>query len=381
MVNRPHGGRLIRRTVNRKIAERILKEAEEYPRIDIKEATAVDIYSIANGVYSPLDGFMMSDQLQSVLLNMRLPDDVPWTIPVVLDVNERPDGMEEGDAVMLYYKDKPYARMYVDDMYGFDRKEFSTSVYRTTDSAHPGVKRVGEMGDTLLGGEIEMVGELENRFEDHTLTPSETRVLFKEKRWDTVVAFQTRNVSHLGHEFLQKTAATFVDGLFINPVVGKKKPGDFKDEVILKTYEELTRNYYPKDITHMSILRYEMKYAGPKEAIHHAIMRKNFGCSHIIIGRDHAGVGSYYGPFDAQEIFKEFPDLGMEPMTFKAFFYCHRCGNIVNAKICPHDKEHHDFLSGTKMREMLKSGEVPKPYHMRKEVFEAIRSFEKPFLE
>lgn len=188
-------------------------------------------------------------------------------------------------------------------------------------------------------------------------------------------------MAHVGHEFLQKTAATFVDGLFINPVIGKKKPGDFKDEVILKAYDELIKHYYPKDITHMSILRYEMKYAGPKEAIHHALMRKNFGCTHIIIGRDHAGVGSYYGPFDAQHIFKEFPDLGVEAMSFPAFFYCHKCGNIVNSKICPHDKEHHDFLSGTKMREMLGTGEVPKPYQMREETFQAIRSFEKPFLE
>jgi sulfate adenylyltransferase len=381
MVNRPHGGRLIRRTVNKKIAERILTEADEYPRIDINEAKAVDIHSIANGVYSPLDGFMMSDELQSVLVDMRLPDDVPWTIPVVLDVPEKPDGTEEGDAVMLYYKGKPMARMYVDDMYEFDKKEFAESVFRTTDEAHPGVKRVFEMGDTLLGGEIEMIEDLENPFKDYTLSPSETRVLFREKGWDTVVAFQTRNVSHLGHEFLQKTAATFVDGLFINPVIGKKKSGDFKDEVILKTFEQLIDNYYPKDITHMSILRYEMKYAGPKEAIHHAIMRKNFGCTHIIIGRDHAGVGNYYGPFDAQEIFKEFPDLGMKPMVFQAFFHCHKCGNIVNAKICPHGKEHHDFLSGTKMREMLKSGEVPKPYHMREEVFETIRSFGNPFVE
>jgi sulfate adenylyltransferase len=237
------------------------------------------------------------------------------------------------------------------------------------------------MGNILLGGGIEVIGDMENDFSDYDLDPSETRVLFREKGWKTVVAFQTRNVAHLGHEFLQKSAATFVDGLFINPVIGKKKPGDFKDEVILKAYDDLIRNYYPRDVTHMSILRYEMKYAGPKEAIHHAIMRKNFGCTHIIIGRDHAGVGNYYGPFDAQEIFKEFPDLGMEPMSFPAFFYCHKCGNIVNSKICPHDKEFHDFLSGTRMREMLKTGESPEPYQMRKEVFEAIREFERPFLE
>ncbi|MEA3559382.1 MAG: sulfate adenylyltransferase, partial [Candidatus Thermoplasmatota archaeon] len=345
MVNKPHGGRLIRRTAPEKTRERILGEIDDYPRVDLREVNAVDVESIATGVYSPLTGFMMSDELQSVLVDMRLPDDVPWTIPVVLDINKEKKTFDEGDAVILYHNDRPMARMFVDDMFGFDRKEYAKSVFRTTDEAHPGVQRVNQMEDLLLGGEIELLNDLENPYKDNTLTPAETRLLFKEKKWDTIVAFQTRNVAHVGHEFLQKTAATFVDGLFINPVIGKKKPGDFRDDVILKAYDELIRNYYPKDITHMSILRYEMKYAGPKEAIHHAIMRKNFGCTHIIIGRDHAGVGSYYGPFDAQQIFKEFPDLGMEAMGFPAFFYCHKCENIVNSKICPHDKEFHDFLS------------------------------------
>ena len=381
MVNKPHGGRLIRRTLTDRARERVLSELDDYVRFDLKEVNAVDVQSIADGIYSPLTGFMMSDELQSVLLNMRLPDDIPWTIPVVLDVDREKIGFDEGDALMLYFNDIPIARMHVDDIYPYDRSEYARSVFGTTDEAHPGVQRIMELEDTLVGGEVEILEHLPNPYKDHTLTPKETRILFREKGWKTIVAFQTRNVAHVGHEFLQKTAATFVDGLFINPVIGKKKPGDFKDDVILKAYDELMRNYYPKGMTHMSILRYEMKYAGPKEAIHHAIMRKNFGCTHIIIGRDHAGVGNYYGPFDAQEIFKEFPDLDMEPMSFKAFYYCHKCGNIVNAKICDHGSEHHDSLSGTKMREMLRTGEVPKPYHMRKEVFEAIRSFEKPFLE
>jgi sulfate adenylyltransferase len=381
MVNKPHGGKLIRRTLGDKSKERVLSELDDYIRYDIKEVNAVDVQSIATGIYSPLTGFMMSDELQSVLAYMRLPDDSPWTIPVVLDAEKDKIAFEEGDALMLYYKDIPMARMFVEDIYGYDKKEYAESVFKTTDTAHPGVKRVMELGDTLIGGEIEQVNDLENPYKDYSLTPQETRILFREKKWDTIVAFQTRNVAHVGHEFLQKSAATFVDGLFINPVIGKKKPGDFKDEVILKAYDELIKHYYPKDITHMSILRYEMKYAGPKEAIHHAIMRKNFGCTHIIIGRDHAGVGNYYGPFDAQHIFRMFPDLGMEPMSFQAFFYCHKCGNIVNSKICPHGKEHHDFLSGTKMRELLNTGEVPKPHQMRKETFEAIRTFDKPFVE
>ncbi|MBN1390909.1 MAG: sulfate adenylyltransferase, partial [Candidatus Thermoplasmatota archaeon] len=318
MVNRPHGGRLINRTLSQKATDRVIEELGEYGRMDIKEVNAVDIGSIADGTYSPLTGFMTSDELGSVLSNMRLPDDVPWTIPVVLDIDRELLDFDEGDTIILHYNGVPLARMHVDDIYSFDRMEYARSVFGTMDKAHPGVKRVMELQDTLVGGEVEMMGELPNPYKEYTLSPRETRILFKERGWKTIVAFQTRNVSHVGHEFLQKTAATFVDGLFINPVIGKKKAGDFRDDVILRTYDELIKNYYPKAMTHMSILRYEMKYAGPKEAIHHAIMRKNFGCTHIIIGRDHAGVGNYYGPFDAQEIFKEFPDLGMEPMAFQA---------------------------------------------------------------
>lgn len=381
MVNKPHGGRLIRRVANEKTKERILSEKDDYGRLDVKMANAVAIENIANGVLSPLDGFMMSDQLQSVLANMRLPDDVPWTIPIVLDTDGDNGDIEEGESILLYHNDVPMARMYVDDIYGYDKKEYARSVFGTEDAAHPGVKNVNEMGDTLIGGEIDLLRSLESPFEDYYLTPTETRILFKEKGWDTVVAFQTRNVAHVGHEFLQKTAATFVDGLFVNPVIGKKKPGDFKDEVILKAYETLFKNYYPKDISHLSILNYEMKYAGPKEAIHHAIMRKNFGCTHIIIGRDHAGVGDYYGPFDAQKIFEEFPDLGMEPMTFQFFFHCKKCGNIVNAKICPHGDDDHESLSGTKMRKMITDGEAPPEHLMRREVFDKIMEFDSPFVE
>ncbi len=381
MVNKPHGGRLIRRIAKDRLRDRILKEKDDMTRLDIRTGNAVDLENVGTGVLSPLPGFMMSDELQSVLTSMRLPDDVPWTIPVVLDVVEKQRNFDEGDTILLYHDNVPLARMFVEDIYSYDRKEYARSVFKTTDPAHPGVQAVNEMGDLLVGGEIDLLAERENPFKDHYLTPTETRILFREKGWETVVAFQTRNVAHVGHEFLQKTAATFVDGLFVNPVIGRKKPGDFKDEVILHAYSRLLESYYPKDLAHMSILNYEMKYAGPKEAIHHAIMRKNFGCTHIIIGRDHAGVGNYYGPYDAQEIFKEFPDLGMSPMSFKAFFFCHKCGNIVNAKICPHDAEYHDSLSGTRMREMISTGDVPEPYHMRKEVFEAIRDFESPFVE
>ena len=195
------------------------------------------------------------------------------------------------------------------------------------------------------------------------------------------MAFQTRNAPHINHEYLQKSALALVDGLFINPVLGKKKAGDFKDEVILSTYKAILANYYPKASVVMSALHYEMQYAGPKEAIMHAIMRKNFGCTHIIIGRDHAGVGSYYGPYAAQEIFKEFPDLGITPLFFREFYYCRRCAGIASEKTCPHGEEDKLSFSGTKLRKMFAEGEVPPKEFMRPEVSQAILKFEKPFVE
>jgi sulfate adenylyltransferase len=218
-------------------------------------------------------------------------------------------------------------------------------------------------------------------FSEYTLSPKETRILFKEKGWKEVVAFQTRNPPHIGHEYVQKTALTFTDGLFINPIIGKKKAGDFRDEVILASYDALIKHYYLKERAVMSILRTSMKYAGPREAIHHAIMRKNFGCTHFIVGRDHAGVGNYYGPYDAHDIFSEFPDLGIIPVFFRSFSKCTKCGSIVNDKICPHDQKYHINFSGKKIRELLINGKIPPEDMMRKEVAQTILKYEKPFVE
>jgi sulfate adenylyltransferase len=213
------------------------------------------------------------------------------------------------------------------------------------------------------------------------MSPSETRVLFKKMGWETVVAFQTRNVPHVGHEYVQKAALTVTDGLFINPVIGKKKKGDFSDEAIIASYRALIEHYYPRDRVVLGCLHFEMRYAGPREAIMHAIMRKNFGCSHMIIGRDHAGVGTYYGPFAAHEIFREFPDLGVTPLFFRSFFHCKRCGGAVNEKICPHGEADRIDFSGTAMRAMLTSGEVPPSYFLRREVAEAVMKGGSIFVE
>lgn len=311
---------------------------------------------------------------------MRLPNGLPWSIPIVLDVSEKELNFGVEDTILLFYKDILIAVMHVDDIYKYDKKEFAQKVFKTTDINHPGVAKVMDMGEYLVGGEIYLLNELPNPFEKYTLRPSETRVLFKKRKFETIVAFQTRNVPHLGHEYLQKFALTFVDGLFINPVLGKKKKGDYKDEVILKAYETLFEHYYPKDSAVLATVRYEMRYAGPREAIHHAIMRKNFGCTHFIVGRDHAGVGNYYKPYEAQEIFKNFPDLGITPMFFKEFFYCKKCKGIVNEKICPHPMEDRKYFSGTKIRNMIMNGKIPPEHFMRKEVYEVIKSFKNPFV-
>jgi len=379
MVSKPHGGRIVRRVVSKKTKERILSEVHEYPKIFVDHGTAIDIENIAHGVYSPLIGFLTQDDYLSVLDHMRLTDDTPWTIPVILETGN-PE-FSEGDAVLLYHNNLVIARMHVEDIYRFNKKEFAEKIFKTTDVEHPGVLRVYSMGDYLVGGEIELLNELDNPFAKYTLRPIETRVLFKERGWKTVVAFQTRNVPHLGHEYVQKAALTFVDGLFINPVLGRKKSGDYRDEVIIKAYEALFKYYYPKDAAVLATVRYEMKYAGPREAIHHAIMRKNFGATHFIVGRDHAGVSNYYGPYEAWDVFEEFPDLGITPMFIKEAFHCRKCGGMVNAKICSHSEEFREKISGTKLRAMISEGIQPPEYMMRKEVFEAIRSFSDPFVE
>ncbi len=382
MVSKPHGGRLVYRVLKDSRRERILDEISELPRVDIDRDTAVDLENIAYGIYSPLTGFMVREDFESVLDLMRLSNDLPWTMPITLDVSkEDAESFEEGDQIAIYSEGTPIATMVVEDIYEYDKKNYARMVFKTEDPNHPGVARVYNKRELLVGGPIELLNHLPNQYERYTLRPIETRVVFRERGWRTIVGFQTRNAPHIGHEYIQKTSLAFVDGLFINPVIGRKKPGDFRDEVILKAYETLIANYYPKKSVVLSIVRYEMKYAGPREAIHHAIMRKNFGCTHFIVGRDHAGVGNYYGPYEAQEIFNEFPDLGITPLFFREFFYCRRCGGIVHEKICPHDENVRLRFSGTMIRRHIMEGKAPPEEVIRPEVAETILSFEKPFVE
>ena len=382
MVSKPHGGKLIKRVVTGKRLQALRGEAKELPKINLTYDVAVDVENIAHGVFSPLEGFLVQDDYIHVLYDMRLSNDIPWTIPIVLDADpEEIADVKEGDDVVLVYNGEPIAIMKVEEIYGWDKKEHAKQVYKTTDVNHPGVAKTMQMKELLIGGPIDLIGHVPSRFEKYLLWPEETRILFREKGWRTIVGFQTRNAPHLGHEYVQKAALTFVDGLFVHPLVGWKKKGDFRDEVILAAYEALIKHYYPKDVVVLAILRTAMRYAGPREAIHHAIIRKNFGCTHFIVGRDHAGVGNYYGPYEAWDIFNEFPDLGITPMFIREAFYCKKCGGMVNAKICPHSEEHRLRISGTKIREMLLKRKKPPEYMMRPEVAETILSFPNPFVD
>jgi sulfate adenylyltransferase len=378
----PHGGKLINRVVSEEEGEKILASLDKVPSLTLNFEQVRDLENIAFGVFSPLEGYLTKKELENVLYHMRLPDDTAWTIPIVLDLTEEEKiAIGSSETVALRNENgKAVGFVEVEEVYSFNKEKFAQQVYGTLDTSHPGVAKTLAMKDYLIGGKIGLILETEDEFGRFRLRPIETRVLFKEKGWRQVAGFQTRNVPHLGHEYLQKTALTFVDGIFINPIIGKKKEGDFKDEVILEAYQALIDHYYLKERAILAIFRTEMRYAGPREAIFHAIVRKNFGCSHFIVGRDHAGVGNFYPPFAAQEIFDDFPDLGIVPIFFNSFYHCEKCGGVVNEKTCPHPDDLHLSFSGTRIREMLEKGEVPPPQIMRQEVAEIILRYDNPFV-
>jgi sulfate adenylyltransferase len=324
---------------------------------------------------------MTRTELEHVLHRRRLPDDLAWTLPIVLDVSREALGrVAPGDAVILAHQNRLVAVLHLTDVHTLDRREFADATYGTLDERHPGVQRTARMGDLLVGGRVDLLQPAGDPFASYRLAPAETRVLFRLKGWRTVVGFQTRNVPHIGHEYVQKTALTFTDGLFINPVIGWKKAGDFTDEVILESYAALMRHYFLRERAVLGIFRTEMRYAGPREAVFHAIVRKNFGCTHFIVGRDHAGVGDFYGPYDAHAIFDEFPDLGIVPLFFTAFFFCRRCEAVANEKTCPHSPDEHIQFSGTRLREALNGGDPESARLVRPEVAEVIARHPSPLV-
>jgi sulfate adenylyltransferase len=372
---RPHGGKLINRFTTRKNVDGLFS-------IEVAIDLRNDIENIADGTFSPLEGFMSQEDFESVIESGHLKNGLAWTIPIVLDVDEKTAAeiKDSGEAVLKNNGDY-FAVLNVDEVYSFDKSGTSKAVYQTDDIRHPGVARTLEMKDKLIGGKIEVIEkESASSLRKYRMSPSETREEILRRGWKTVVGFQTRNVPHIAHEMLQKAALNIYDGLFLNPIIGKKKPGDFKDEVIIETYRTLLEKYYPKDRVMLVTLHTVMRYAGPREAIHHAIMRKNFGCSHIIIGRDHAGVGDYYPPFAAQEIFKHYPELGIQPLFFPAFYYCKKCISYANERNCPHGFEFREELSGTKMRELINRAEIPAEHLMRPEISKLILSYKDPFV-
>jgi sulfate adenylyltransferase len=382
MIVKPHGGTLINRILSEKEREAILSFKEKFVSLEIDEEKAIEIQNIASGVFSPLQGFMNQEDYREVIQHSRLANGHAWTLPIVLAVDKATaNKFAKNETIILKTKGTAIASMLVEDIYTWDFEEYAKNVYGTIDEKHPGVQQLKTSGEYFVGGTINFLSNPISNFPEYYLTPRETRVLFREKKWETVVGFQTRNVSHLGHEYVQKSAQSIVDGLFINPVIGKKKAGDFSDQVILDSYKVLIDQFYVKERTVMSILQTEMRYAGPKEAVFHAIVRKNFGCSHFIIGRDHAGVGSYYHPFAAQKIFDFFPDLGITPIFFMSFFFCKKCNSIANDKTCPHPQSDHVDFAGKIIRDKLVNHQIPPESMMRKEVSEEILKHGNPFVE
>jgi sulfate adenylyltransferase len=350
-----------------------LSKADFLPRIQLDERAISDLEMIAIGGFSPITGFMNQKDYESVVTDMRLANGLPWAIPITLSVSEEVAGSLEIDSLVRL--DNPAGDfigvLELTQKYHYDKIHEAINVYRTNDAKHPGVQVVYNQGAVYLAGGVWLLDRHPHpEFPKYQIDPVESRQLFHARGWKTIVGFQTRNPIHRAHEYIQKCALEIVDGLFLHPLVGATKEDDIPADVRMRCYEILLDKYYPKDRVILAINPSAMRYAGPREAIFHALIRKNYGCTHFIVGRDHAGVGNYYGTYDAQHIFSEFApeELGIVPMMFEHAFYCTRTKQMATSKTSPSTSEERIHLSGTKVREMLRRGELPPPEFSRPEV-------------
>jgi sulfate adenylyltransferase len=361
----PHGGKLVDRTGPRPGG------IERLEQIPLTSRELSDLDMIASGALSPLEGFMNQHDYERVVEEMRLARGLPWALPVCLAVDRAPDGEQ---VVLTDEAGTPVAMLEVDEAYEYDKEREAEHCFRTIDDDHPGVARLYQQKALYLAGRVTVFERAEPSFPEIAIDPAETRATFADRGWRRVVGFQTRNPIHRAHEYLTKVALETVDGLLIHPLVGDTKSDDVPAATRVDCYRILVDKYYPAERVLVAAFPAAMRYAGPREAIWHAICRKNYGCSHFIVGRDHAGVGDYYGTYDAQLIFDEFEphELGIEPMFFEHAFYCRVCGSMATPKTCPHGGDDHVFLSGTKVRELLANGELPPVEFTRPEVAEVL---------